>query len=163
MIETLYIDERLAFSDRPTWGGAEVGRHEVLPIWRHKYAAAVGLPVDDGFSADAFTAATPTHSFSIAGYLKSDAKEFVLCVEINRANDITEAYPDAPLGAPSLLYTALYDEWSGDYQLLILTAHGGGGAASNGELNDDLASPGDSARLAEKILARVGRAAEPAS
>ena len=37
MIETLYLDQELAFSDQVDWQGSLTARNHVLPIWRNRY------------------------------------------------------------------------------------------------------------------------------
>ena len=137
MIETLYLDTELAFSDRPMWNGVTTSRANILPIWRHRYTAISG--VDPAGEVDAVTGATPSHSFSLTDYLHlGQKKEFVLCVEVNAAADPSEEFPDPHIGQPSLLYTALVDVDSREkYQILALTGHGGG-AEESGAIQYDL-------------------------
>ncbi|MCG8585345.1 MAG: DUF2271 domain-containing protein, partial [Pirellulales bacterium] len=105
MIETLYIDPALAYTETPTWNGKATPRNHILPIWRHRYTAISG--VDPTGDVDGVTGATRTHSFSLDDYLRlGGAKEFVLCVEVNAPADPNEHFTASHIGQPSLLYTA---------------------------------------------------------
>lgn len=105
MIETLYVDEQLAHSETPTWAGKQIPRHRVLPIWRHRYTLVSG--VDPYGEVDAFTSATPTHSFTLENYLLlGQHKEFVLWVEINVPHDTNGEFKDPLVGQPSILFSA---------------------------------------------------------
>ena len=112
--------------------------------------------VEPGGQVDAFTAATPTHSFVLDDYLKLNSeKKFVLCIEINAVGDATEKYPDFHLGQPSLLYTALIavdDEQP--YTILELTGHGGN-AEKSGAIQYDLEQHSTAKELIELALAKV--------
>lgn len=164
MIETIYLDESLAFSERPEWRGEATPRHHILPIWRHRYTMVSGI--DPTGEVDAFTAATPTHSFSLEDYLQlGEEKEFVLCVELNAAGDPNEAWPDPHLGQPSLFYTAFIEvdaagpesaggEPRSPWSLLELTGHGGG-AEESGAVQYDLEGVTTAADLLDLALARV--------
>ena len=156
LIETLYLDNELAFSEDVSWQGVEVRRHQLLPIWRHRYTLLSG--VDPTGKVDAFTAATPSHAFSLEQYLDSDkGGRFVLCVEVNALGDANEAYPDETLGQPSLLYTAYVDAAEGPaYHLLELTAHGGE-AAKSGALHYDFTGIDSAKRLIDLLLAHTER------
>lgn len=104
MIETLFVDQAVAFSDKPMWNGKRTPRHHILPIWRFLYTDVNGkAPTGE---LDAVTSATPTHSFSVEDVLSSDQDEIVICLEFNAYGDTNEAYPDKHLGQPSVLYTA---------------------------------------------------------
>ncbi len=155
MIETLYVDQALAYSDTPNWNGKPTPRHHILPIWRHRYRDVNG--VDPTGDTDAITSATPEHSFSIEKTLASDDSEIVICLEFNAAGDANAAYPDKDLGQPSVLYTALIDLSSDQaYYLMSRTAHGGG-AESDGQPRygfDDLTTAKD---LIEKVLVKIRR------
>ena len=154
MIETLYIDPRLAYAEKPNWGGSKTPRVEILPIWRHRYTLISGI--DPNGEIDAFTQATPTHRFSLDSFLKLDgAKEFVLCVEINVPGDPNEAYHDAKLGQPSLLYTAYIDlESPQPYALLELTGHSAG-AEVNGAIQYDLDGITTAKQIVDLLLAKT--------
>ena len=154
MIETLYIDPTVAYSDIPRWGENDVPRHHILPIWRHRYTLLSG--VEPTGEIDAFSGATPTHSFSLDDYLKlEEDNTVVLCVEVNLPGDSTEHFPDRTVGQPSLLYTA-YIELDSDqpYTLLELTGHGGG-AEDNGAIQYDLDNITTARRLIDLLLAKV--------
>ncbi len=153
MIETLYLDPRVAYSDKPTWHGNQVDRAKVLPIWRHRYTLVSG--VAPGGEADAVTGTTPSHSFSLDNYLSAgDASEIVLCVELNAPHDPNETYADPQLGQPSLLYTA-YLELDNEqpYALFELTARGDD--TPSGTLRYDLEEITTAKQLVDLILAKV--------
>jgi len=154
MIETLYLDSRLAYSEDVTWQGVETKRHQLLPIWRPRHTLVSG--VDPNGAVDAFTAATPSHAFSLDQYLESGKEgRFVLCVEVNALGDANEAFGDEKLGQPSLLYTAYVDASEGPkYQLLELTAHGGE-AIKAGTLNYDFEGITTARDLCDLLLAHV--------
>ena len=143
MIETLYLDERLAFSEEVKWGGATVGRHQVLPIWRHRHTMVSGI--DPTGEVDAFTAATPTHTFSLDDYLKlGEAREFVICLEARSAD-----------GGPSVLWTTYVDLGDGKKDALLeLTGHGGG-AEDDGAVRYDLERLDGERNLIDLALVRV--------
>ncbi|MFU8893393.1 MAG: hypothetical protein ACNA8L_07165 [Luteolibacter sp.] len=125
IIETLYLDEALAYSEEVTWQGVRTVRHKLLPMWRHKHTVVSG--VDPHGKLDAFAGATPEHSFTLDQNLKIEGADgFILCVEVNAVRDSNEAFPDPDLGQPSVLYTAFIQPGKGNpYGLLELTAHGG--------------------------------------
>ena len=152
MIETLYLDESLAFVEKVDWNGSLVRRDHILPIWRNRYTLISG--VDGGGKADATTGATDTHSFALDPYLVSgEGKKFVICVEINAPSDVDENWLNADLGQPSLLYTALVkvdDEKR--YRILELTAYGNPG---KGELRYDLDSVSSAKALVDLLLVKL--------
>ncbi|MCA9270635.1 MAG: hypothetical protein KDA41_19270 [Planctomycetales bacterium] len=154
MIETLYLDPRLAYAEKPNWGGAATPRSHILPIWRHRYTLVSG--VDPNGQIDALTQATPTHSFSLDNYLTlGEGKEFILCVEVNAPGDPNEAYDDAVVGQPSLLYTAYIEIDSPQpYALLELTGHGGG-AETSGAIQYDLDQITSARQLVDLLLAKT--------
>jgi hypothetical protein len=154
MIETLYLDTKLAFAEKVNWQGVTTRRHHLLPIWRHKYTLVSGI--DPNGEVDAFTAATPSHAFTLDQYLVSGKDErFVLCVEVNAVGDANQAYPDESLGQPSLLYTAYIDPSEGSkYRLLELTAHGGE-AIESGTLNYDFEGIDSARKLIDLLLAHT--------
>lgn len=155
MIQTLFVDEALAYSDEPVWHGRATPRHHVLPIWRHRYRDINGI--DPTGDTDAVTEATPKHSFSIEQAFQSGEDEVVVCLEINAHGDANAAYPDKHLGQPSVLYTALIDlADEQDYYLMSRTAHGGG-AERDGNPRygfDDITTAG---HLVEKVLVHIKR------
>lgn len=155
MIETLYVDQALAYSATPKWNGKATPRHHILPIWRHQYRDVNG--VDPNGDVDAVTSATPEHSFSIEYALASEDDEIVICLEFNAAGDSNEAYPDEHLGQPSILYTALIDLTSDQqYYLMTRTAHGGGSEV-DGQPRYDFDGITTAADLIEKVLVQVKR------
>lgn len=155
MIETLFVDQALAYSDSPTWNGRPTPRHHILPIWRHRYRDVNG--VDPTGDVAAITSATPNHSFSIEQELSTEEGEIVICLEINAAADPNTAYPDDHLGQPSILYTALIDLASEQaYYLMSRTAHGGG-AEADGQPRygfDDITT---AKHIVEKVLVHIQR------
>ena len=155
MIQTLYVDQALAYSATPNWNGTPTPRHHILPIWRHQYRDVNG--VDPTGDTDAVTSATPNHSFSIEQSLTSDDDEIVICLEFNAHGDRNDAYPDAHLGQPSVLYTALIDLASDQkYYLMSRTGHGGG-AEIDGRPRynfDPLTTAKD---LVEKVIVKIVR------
>lgn len=153
MIETLYLDEQLAHSEKPTWGGKELPRHRVLPIWRHRYTLVSG--VDPYGEIDAFTSATPTHSFTLENYLQlGQQKEFVLWVEINAPHDTNSEFSDAQLGQPSTLYSAAISlDAAQPYTILELTGYSD--PDSRGELRYDLERITTAKDLVDLLLVRV--------
>ena len=156
MIETLYLDEALAYSERVEWQGVETERSRLLPIWRHRYTMVSG--VEPNGEVDLYSAATQTHSFQLEKHLE-EQKEFVLCVEVNAVRDPNESWPDGDLGQPSLLYTAYFEPTlGGGYALLELTAHGGG-AQEGGTLEYDFEGIDSAKRLVDLLLAKLGPAA----
>ncbi len=154
MIETLYLDARLAYSDDPNWAGRPVPRHHVLPIWRHRYTLASGI--DPTNEIDAVSAATPKHSFTLNDQLTlNEANGFVLCVEVNTPADANVKYTDPHLGQPSLLYTAYVELDSPQpYALGELTGHGGG-AERDGAIRYDLTGFTTARRLIDLILVKT--------
>jgi hypothetical protein len=154
MIETLYLDESLAFSDTPMWGGKRTPRHHILPLWRHRYTLVSGI--DPTGEVDAFSAATPTHSFTLDDYLElGEDRSFVLCVEVNAPGDLNQQFPDPHVGQPSLLYTA-YLELDSDqpYALLELTGHGGG-ARDSGAIHYDFDGITTAKNLIDLLLVKI--------
>ena len=161
MIETLYLDPRVAYAEQPEWGGAETPRSHILPIWRHRYTLVSG--VDPSGEFDAVTQATPTHTFSLDDYLRlGEANEFVLCVEVNAPGDPNEAYADKKIGQPSLLYTAYIEiDSTQPYALLELTGHGGG-AETSGAIQYDLDQVTSAKEIVDLLLVKTQRvAAQP--
>lgn len=152
MIETLYLDESLAFVEKADWNGSLVRRDHILPIWRNRYTLISG--VDGGGKADATTGATDTHSFALDPYLVADeGKKFVVCVEINAPADVDEKWQDADLGQPSLLYTALVKvDADQRYRILELTAYGNPG---KGELRYDLETVSSAKGLVDLLLVKL--------
>jgi len=155
MIETLYLDQALAYGEDVEWQGVKTRRNRILPIWRNRYTMVSGI--DPNGEVDAYTASTPTHSFSLDQYLKpGDGEGFVICVEVNAAGDSNAAFPDPVVGQPSLLYTAYIEPGAeGAYALLELTAHGGE-AERGGTLGYDFEGFDRAKRLIDLLLVKVG-------
>ncbi len=155
MIQTLFVDEKIAYSDTPKWHGRPTPRHHILPIWRHTYTDING--VDPTGDTHAVTSATPKHSFSVEQSLAGAEGKIVICLEINAHGDANDAYPDKHLGQPSVLYTALIDlEEDQGYYLMVRTAHGGG-AELDGDPRYNFDGLTTSKDLIEKVLVQVKR------
>lgn len=155
MIQTLFVDEAIAYSDTPVWHGKATPRHHILPIWRHSYRDVNGI--DPTGDTDAVTTATPKHSFSVEQAFASDEDEIVVYLEFNAHGDANDAYPDKHLGQPSVCYTALIDlTLEQDYYLMTRTSHGGGAELDGSPRYDfeDLTTAKD---LVEKVLVRIQR------
>lgn len=153
MIETLYLEQDLKYSEQVEWQGVKTERHKLLPIWRHRYTMVSG--VEPSGELDLYSAATQTHSFQLEKTLKEE-EDFVVCVEVNAVRDPNEAWPDEELGQPSLLYTAYFEPAAGGgYALLELTAHGGG-AEQGGTLEYDLDGIDTATGLLDLLLAKLG-------
>ncbi|MFH5884506.1 DUF4405 domain-containing protein [Halalkalibaculum sp. DA3122] len=165
LIETLYLSETAAFSERFHWAGHQQRRVDILPIWRNRFTLTTGI-APDGEQAVFFSGATPEHSFSVHNYLKTDSNPFYLYVEINAPADPNDYFnsnrePDQPgytkpgIGQPSVLYGA-YIEPTEDKQYLLLDLVGHGGSnPSDGNIHYDLAPLTSARELVEKILVRV--------
>ena len=138
MIETLFLEQSLAYSEVPLWEDYKTQRSHILPLWRHRYTLLSGIKPSG--EVDAVSGATESHQFALDPYFeKGKGNEFILCVEINAPEDITEKFSDPILGQPSLLYTSLIDVDREDpYYLLELTGHGGGDALETGNVQYDL-------------------------
>jgi hypothetical protein len=138
MIETLFLEQSLAYSEVPLWEDYKTKRSHILPLWRHRYTLLSGIKPSG--EVDAVSGATESHQFALDPYFeKGKGNEFILCVEINAPEDMTEKFSDPILGQPSLLYTSLIDVDREDpYYLLELTGHGGGDALETGNVQYDL-------------------------
>ena len=138
MIETLFLEQSLAYSEVPLWEDYKTQRSHILPLWRHRYTLLSGIKPSG--EVDAVSGATESHQFALDPYFeKGKGNEFILCVEINAPEDMTEKFSDPILGQPSLLYTSLIDVDREDpYYLLELTGHGGGDALETGNVQYDL-------------------------
>ena len=152
MIETLFLDQSLAFAEKVDWHGSLVRRDHILPIWRNRYTAISG--VDGSGKVDATTGATDTHRFALDPYLVIDeGKKFVACVEINAPSDPDEKWNNSELGQPSLLYTALVKVHADKrYQILELTAYGSPG---KGQLQYDLETVSSAKSLVDLLLVKL--------
>jgi hypothetical protein len=155
MIQTLFVDQAVAYSDTPKWNGKATPRHHILPIWRHQYRDING--VDPTGDTDAVTSATPKHSFSIEQTLQSDGADFDLRLEINAHGDVNDAYPDKHLGQPSILYEVRIDLTADQqYYLMSRTSHGGG-AEVDGQPRYGFEGITSAKHLIEKVLVKVVR------
>ena len=154
LIETLYLDESLAFGEDVTFQDVKTRRHLLLPVWRHRYTVVSG--VDPQGKIDGFTGATPEHTFTLDQNLKLGAENgFVLFVEVNAVRDPNTAYADADLGQPSVLYSAFIQPGKGNpYVLLELTAHGGT-AVENGAPGYDFDGIDTAKNLIDLLLVKT--------
>lgn len=156
MIQTLFVDQAVAYSDNPQWNGKATPRHHILPVWRHRYRDINGI--DPTGDTNAVTSATPTHSFSVEQSLAPDGDDqIVVWLELNAHGDANDAYPDPHLGQPSILYTALIDLTSDQrYYLMSRTAHGGG-AEQDGSPRYGFDGITTAKHLVEKVLVQIKR------
>ncbi|MEM7454244.1 MAG: DUF4405 domain-containing protein [Planctomycetota bacterium] len=155
MIETLFLDETLAYAEENEWAGKMTARAGILPIWRHRYTMVSGIDPDG--EVDALSGATSSHSFSLDNYLSlGEENEFVLCVEVNASADPNDGYTDPHIGQPSLWYTARIKPDESTYALLELTGHGGG-AADGGTIRYDLETITSAKDIVDLLLARTER------
>ena len=84
-----------------------------------------------------------------------EAKNFVLCVEVNIPADPNDTYPDPHIGQPSLLYTAYIELDSPQpYALLELTGHGAG-SEKNGAIQYDLENVTSAKQIVDLLLAKT--------
>lgn len=155
MIETLYLDPALAYSETPDWHGKPTPRHAILPIWRHRYTLINGIdPIGE---IDAVTSATPKHSETLNDYLETDADKLTIYLEFNAVGDTDAAWPDPHVGQPSVVYAVFIDlEAPQTYHLMQLVGHGGG-AEQNGEVNYDLDAISSAKQIVEKVLVKLVR------
>lgn len=131
IIETLFLNQKLMFSDEPEWYGKKVPRHHIIPIWRHRFTAITGLTPEG--EIDVATGATKDHKFSLDTHLKTDGEPFTIFIEINAPNDPDATYKDPHIGQPSILYSAYIDPKEPQrYYLGELTGHGGDGKVDGG-------------------------------
>ena len=159
MIETLYLDEGLAYSEvvpRSTFSsdGSVLRRSDVLPIWRHAYTMVSG--VDPNGEVDGLTGATKNHSFELDQSLQpGKGNRFVVCVEFNLPGDSNDEWQECEWGQPSLLYTALIDvDRESPHAILELTGHGGG-SEGDGNIRYDLESITTARKIADLFLAKL--------
>jgi len=159
IIETLYVQPSLAFSDQPDWEGEPTPRNQILPIWRNRYTIIAG--VDASGRVDAMTGATETHEFALEDYLRpGERQEFVICAEVNAPADPNDAFPDPDIGQPSLLYTAFVEvDRELPYAILELTGHGGE-AESSGTTSYDLEGFTTAKRLTDLFLVKLEKPAK---
>ena len=155
MIETIYLEQSIAYSTTPLWEGYRTERHHILPLWRHRYTLISGI--DPSGEVDATTGATQSHQYALDPYLiKGEGHEFVICVEINAPNDTSEYYPDTQFGQPSLLYSCRVNVDSNDtYYLLELTGHGGGDAIDTGNIQYDFSKFSSALHMKDLFLLKV--------
>ena len=156
LIETLHLEQSLAYSDKPVWADIRTQRNHILPIWRHRHTLVSGINPDG--DVDVVSGATETHSFALDPYLIPDkGHKFILFVEINAPKDPNENWTDETIGQPSILYSALIkvdDEQS--YKILELTGHGGD-AESSGDIQYDLEGFTSALKMVDLFLAKVER------
>ncbi|MCM2371252.1 hypothetical protein [Aporhodopirellula aestuarii] len=154
MIETLYLDESIAYSDEISGRDTPLRRRDVLPIWRHAYTAVSGI--DASGEVDGMTGATQNHSFELDRYLElGQGNRFVVCVEVNLPGDVNEQWSDVEWGQPSLLYTALIDvDSESPHAILELTGHGGG-LQSDGNIRYDLETITTARGIVDLFLAKL--------
>jgi uncharacterized protein YhhL (DUF1145 family) len=155
MIETLFLEQSLAYSEVPLWEDYKTQRSHILPLWRHRYTLLSGIKPSG--EVDAVSGATESHQFALDPYFeKGKGNEFILCVEINAPEDITEKFSDPILGQPSLLYTSLIDVDREDpYYLFELTGHGGGDALETGNVQYDLDLIDTAKEMKDLFLAKL--------
>jgi len=155
MIETLYLEQSLAYSEVPLWVDYKTQRSHILPLWRHRYTLLSGIKPSG--EVDAVSGATETHRFALDPYLQlGEGNEFVLCVEINAPGDTNNEFSDSLLGQPSLLYTCLVEvDRIEPYYLFDLTGHGGGDAIETGNIQYDLELMGTAKKMKDLFLAKI--------
>ncbi len=155
MIETLYLEQSLAYSEVPLWEDYKTQRSHILPLWRHRYTLLSGIKPSG--EVDAVSGATESHRFALDPYLEAwQGNEFVLCVEINAPRDFSNDFPDPLLGQPSLLYTCLVEvDRDEPYYLFELTGHGGGDAISTGNVQYDLEIIGSAKKMKDLFLVKL--------
>ncbi len=156
IIETLYMDPDLAFSDKPKWHGKETPRHNIFPVWRHRYTAINGLSPDG--KIDTRSGATSNHQFSLNANLKTDGEPFVIFIEINAHGDADKNWTDSHLGQPSILYSVFVEpSKKASYFLFELTGQGSG-AIADGAINYDLEVIGDAKKILDLALVKLNLA-----
>ena len=155
MIETLYLEQSLAYSEVPLWEDYKTQRSHILPLWRHRYTLLSGIKPSG--EVDAVSGATESHRFALDPYLEAGkGNEFVLCVEINAPRDFSNDFPDPLLGQPSLFYTCLVEvDRDEPYYLFELTGHGGGDAISTGNVQYDLEIIGSAKKMKDLFLVKL--------
>jgi hypothetical protein len=155
MIETLFLEQSLAYSPTPLWKDYRTERHHILPLWRHRYTLLSGIAPSG--ESDTTTGATQSHQYALDPYLvRAEGNEFVLCVEINAPGDGNQKFTDPLLGQPSLLYSCMIEVDRKDtYYLLELTGHGGGDAIATGNLQYDFDGFGSALNLKDLFLVKV--------
>jgi hypothetical protein len=155
MIETIFLEQSLAYSEVPLWENYKTQRSHILPLWRHRYTLLSGITPSG--EVDAVSGATESHRFALDPYIeKGKGNEFVLCVEINAPKDFSDNFPDPLLGQPSLLYTCLVEvDSEQSYYLFELTGHGGGDAMETGNVQYDLEIIGSAKQMKDLFLVKI--------
>lgn len=155
MIETLYLEQSLAYSETPLWEDYRTQRSHILPLWRHRYTLLSGITPSG--EVDAVSGATESHRFALDPYLYAgNGNEFVLCVEINVPGDTNSWHKDPILGQPSLLYSCLIEvDRAEPYYLLELTGHGGGDALETGNIQYDLDDIDSAKQMKDLFLVKL--------
>ena len=155
MIETIFLEQSLAYSEIPLWEDYKTQRSHILPLWRHRYTLLSGIKPSG--EVDAVSGATESHRFALDPYLEAGkGNEFVLCVEINAPGDHNNEFSDTLLGQPSLLYTCLVDvDRMEPYYLFDLTGHGGGDAIETGNIQYDLDLIGTAKKMKDLFLVKI--------
>ena len=155
MIETIFLEQSLAYSEVPLWEDYKTQRSHILPLWRHRYTLLSGIKPSG--EVDAVSGATESHRFALDPYLVAGkGNEFVLCVEINAPGDANKEFSDTLLGQPSLLYTCLVEvDRLEPYYLFDLTGHGGGDAIETGNIQYDLDLIGTAKKMKDLFLVKI--------
>ena len=153
IIETLYLSDSIAFSDRPIWNGVKTPRNQIMPIWRHRYTAISGVSPDG--KVDASSGATQSHQFSLDSHLATNGEPFTIFMEINMPADSDDKWTDKHLGQPSILYSAFIDPAEPQkYYLVDLTGHGGE-AFKDGNINYDPTSLSTAREILDLVLISI--------
>ena len=63
MIETLFLEQSLAYSEVPLWEDYRTQRSHILPLWRHRYTLFSGISPSG--EIDAVSGATEAHRFAL--------------------------------------------------------------------------------------------------
>ncbi|MEM0895475.1 MAG: hypothetical protein AAGJ79_01225 [Verrucomicrobiota bacterium] len=165
LVETFFVSEMSAFSESVKWEGNFLKRVNILPLWRHRFTLMSGVEPDG--SVDAYSSATPEHSFRVDDYLANGGKEFYLNVEVNLPDDANGYYhPDQDekaagyslpgVGQPSVLYSGFINPADNrKYYLLDLIAHGGSSREQDGKSQYNLDKLTTAKQIIEKVLVRV--------
>jgi hypothetical protein len=150
IIETLFLNEELAFSDRPVWDGKVTPRHHIFPIWRHRYTSIVGVSPDG--EVDAASGATSDHQFSLDSHLSSEGGPFTIFIEINASGDTDDSSQDSHIGQPSILYSAYIEpQENKKYYLMDLTGQGAD-ATKDGAINYAIETIGSAKDILDLVL-----------
>ncbi len=165
LIETLFLSERVAFSEQLEWAGQTLRRVDILPVWRHRYTLKTGVKPDGDVAA--YSGATPEHSFALPTHLRTDGEPFYLYVELNAPHDANAfyhsdqaddhaGYMKPGIGQPSILYAAYIEpDERPRHVLLDLVGHGGSSSRRDGNIHYDTDKLTTAKELIEKILVRV--------